>query len=468
MPYKILSLDGGGSWAMIQARVLLDIYGNIRGHALLRKFDMAIANSGGSLVLACLCNNMYLQEIVDVFEKKENREKAFSFLTIREKLKWKNFLSFLRSLNNKIPGPLYSTERKLSGIRQVLTAHDEFYQTGRIKTPIVDTALKNIPAIIGQHELKLIIVGFDYFKKRGSFFRSDTNSLTDQFNKDKHFNITLGHAIHASSNAPVNYFNEPATVSVDLFQRKEQRTTWYWDGAVAGFNNPVLAAVVESITNGFGRNMEDFRILSIGTGISKKAVLTDYQKSTSEEIKRIYQLNKNNPLVITDTRFRPLDDIAKISKSIVSDPPDSATFIAFSFLDPRLDNEHSNLVRINPCITPELSAENPGYYDVPAAYRKEREAFLQLIELDMDAVKDEEIRLIKDLCDKFLADNSNLPNQLIRGEMGGSNILGFERYEEAKERWLKISDLNEPLIDEFPRDARTPFPTQFQPPTDVI
>jgi len=58
MAFKILSLDGGGSWALIQARVLLDIYGDISGHKILKKFDLAIANSGGSLVLACLCNDM--------------------------------------------------------------------------------------------------------------------------------------------------------------------------------------------------------------------------------------------------------------------------------------------------------------------------------------------------------------------------------------------------------------------------
>src|SRR5687767_6625170 len=123
MAYKILSLDGGGSWALIQVRVLLDMHGNIRGHELLRKFDMAIANSGGSLVLACLCNNMHMEEIVAVFEKKENRQKAFSYLTIREMLKWKNFSAFLRMLFQKFPGPLYSTHRKLEGIREVLTKH---------------------------------------------------------------------------------------------------------------------------------------------------------------------------------------------------------------------------------------------------------------------------------------------------------------------------------------------------------
>ena len=51
MSYKILSLDGGGSWASIQARILQNIYGIIKCHDLLREFDRVIANSVGSLVL---------------------------------------------------------------------------------------------------------------------------------------------------------------------------------------------------------------------------------------------------------------------------------------------------------------------------------------------------------------------------------------------------------------------------------
>ena len=42
MSYKILSLDGGGSWALIQARILQDIYGDIKGHELLKKFDLVL------------------------------------------------------------------------------------------------------------------------------------------------------------------------------------------------------------------------------------------------------------------------------------------------------------------------------------------------------------------------------------------------------------------------------------------
>ncbi len=54
-PYRILSLDGGGSWSLIQIRALQEIYGdNIKGRDLLAKFDLVAANSAGSIVAATL------------------------------------------------------------------------------------------------------------------------------------------------------------------------------------------------------------------------------------------------------------------------------------------------------------------------------------------------------------------------------------------------------------------------------
>ncbi|MEH6618228.1 hypothetical protein [Maribacter arcticus] len=52
--YKILSPDGGGSWAIIQLLTLKDSYGNLNGHEILEKFDLVIANSRGNIVLAAL------------------------------------------------------------------------------------------------------------------------------------------------------------------------------------------------------------------------------------------------------------------------------------------------------------------------------------------------------------------------------------------------------------------------------
>lgn len=442
MDYKILSLDGGGSWSIIQARVLLDIYGDINGHALLRQFDMVIANSGGSLVLACLCHDMKISEIIEVFNQNGKRKKVFSSLTYFENI-WYKILRKLLPI-----GPQYSTTRKLQGIREVLSGYQSANPINHTqKRPIIDQYLDELPKLIGCNEngkdLQIIVAAFDYFRQRVSFFRSNDKSNTDRFSNDPFFRITLGHAVHASSTAPVNYFDNPAEVELCVQTTGKNapnihsRPSWYWDGAVAGFNNPVLAGLVEAITNNAVK--DDIKILSLGTGISRKACLTGYHHSSDPCARELYNVNKNNPLVNDKPTSSFLSDVIAISKSILSDPPDSATFIAYSFLDPSLDSKKTNLVRINPYIAPVL--EN-GKYEYPKGYNKddaEHREFLQLMKLPMDATEDEEVALINSLCSKFINDNEAyaVPNQLIRGNAGGKQ-LGHENYRAAKQRWLEI------------------------------
>jgi patatin-like phospholipase/acyl hydrolase len=434
MPYRILSLDGGGSWALIQARVLLDIYGDIRGHELLRKFDMAIGNSGGSLVLASLCNDMKPSEIISVFMNEKQRKEVFSKLQFWEKMKWRN----IASLFTRAIGPRYSTERKIRGLKKVLTSGDHLYHDGIISKPIVETPLDELPAIIKKETLQLLIVGFDYFKERVCFFRSHTKSNTDSFGKGKFFRVSLADAIHSSSNAPVNYFDEPAMVHFSLMGagKKENSKTWFWDGAVSGFNNPVLAGLVEAVTNQ-QLDMKEYCILSLGTGTGSAIVLTDLRHSDNPESRDTYEKNKNIPYTLTDTSPGFVKDIKKMSTSILGDPPDSATFIAYSFLDPALNNS-ANLVRINPSIKPEKDSNT--VYGPPAVYKNlpggERK-FQKLMELDMDAVENEQVELINELCDHFIRtdDSPSLPNQLIRGDKNGKH-LGYASYKEAKAKWV--------------------------------
>jgi len=435
MSYKILSLDGGGSWALVQARVLLDIYGDTRGHELLRQFDLAIANSGGSLVLACLCNDMKLTEVVSVFRNEDQRKQVFSKLSFWEKLKRRNRISLI----TRALGPKYSMERKLEGLINILKAKDHLFNIEKtIQKPIIETPLNELPAIIKKESLQLLIVGFDYFRERVSFFRSNPNSVTDKFNGGKFFQIMLAHAIHSSSNAPVNYFDAPAEIKISRLGKEDRRTTWYWDGAVSGFNNPVLAGLIEAITNNHN-SPQDYCILSIGTGTGSKAILTDSKSSTDETVRDVYNKNKNNKeFAITEPEFGFVQDIKKMAGSILDDPPDSATFIAYSILDPSLSNK-ANLIRINPCINPEKN--NDGVYDVPAVYKNitgGSERFKAVMELGMDAVEDKQVDLINEMCDKFIItdDSLCLPNQLIRGNIETSNFLGEPNYKQAKDKWM--------------------------------
>lgn len=440
MSYKILSLDGGGSWSLIQARVLKDIYGDIGGHELLRNFDLAIANSGGSLVLACLCIDMKMSEIINVFENETMRKKVFSKLTFFEKLKVRNLLALLRSLIGI--GPKYSTERKLEGLVKVLTDYDHLYREGKIQKPVVQMNLNELPDIINKKDLQIIISGFDYFRQRVHFFRSNMLSETDKFSS-RFFAVSLAYAIHASSNAPLNYFDAPAIVlskinePKPLFASKNyQINDWFWDGAVSGFNNPVLAGLVEAITN--GAHAKDCCILSLGTGTGKRAIIMDKSTSTDPDDKVIFEANKDNPLAKSDISFSFKADLTKLATSILADPPDSATFIAYSMMDPSLNNE-ANLIRINPCFNP-VADKNSGRFVVPDAYKNENdgiEKLLSLFDMDLDAVENSEVVLIKDLCDKFITDSpSGLPNQIIRGYITGS-YLGDANYASAKARWKR-------------------------------
>ncbi|WP_316739436.1 patatin-like phospholipase family protein [Pedobacter aquatilis] len=437
MSYKILSLDGGGSWALIQARVLLDIYGDLNGHELLKKFDMVIANSGGSLVLSTLCNDMKLSEIISVFEDENKRKQVFSKLSFWEKLKWRN----IASLTNVL-GPKYSMERKLSGLQNVMQAYNKLMLEGKTTQPTLNINLNELPKIIGKPELQLLIVGFDYFRQRATFFRSNIASKTDAFSGGKYYQISLGHAIHSSSNAPVNYFDAPAEIEINQLNGQDIRKTKMWDGAVSGFNNPVLAGLIEAMTNNT-IPLSDYKILSLGTGTGGQAMIADYQTSTNPEIQNIFQKNKNNKLAFTDYNLTFVSDIKKMSTSILGDPPDSATFIAYSIIDPSLSNT-ACLVRINPCIKPILNASTQ-IFEAPDVYKAQgngSESFARLMDLDMDAVANEDVDLIKQLCVNFINGNNGLTlaNQLIRGDGNGMH-LGDDTYAKAKKRWLNFNPI---------------------------
>jgi patatin-like phospholipase/acyl hydrolase len=70
MAYRILSLYGGGIWALIQIKALISLYNNDKGtsgHTVLKDFDLVAANSAGSIVLGGLLENLTLGGILALF-----------------------------------------------------------------------------------------------------------------------------------------------------------------------------------------------------------------------------------------------------------------------------------------------------------------------------------------------------------------------------------------------------------------
>jgi patatin-like phospholipase len=401
MGYRILSLDGGGAWALIQARTLIALYdANATGHEVLADFDLVAANSGGSLVLGGLVEDLKLRDLVNYFEDEIKRKSIFS----RTSSWGDRALHCLTGL-----GPKYSAENKLPAIQALL--------------PKRGTAtLAQAPA--GVHRtgfagnVHLLIIGFDYDRNRARFFRS-APAAGPQWGQGEITNVTLAEAIHASTNTPVNYFDAPAT-----FPDGPGR---YWDGGLTGGNNPILAAVTEAIVMGQAR--QDIVALSLGTA----TVALPWPTS---------QDPPNSPYVQAPSQLGLVSDLRKLSTAILDDPPDIATFLAHVMTGGSAGvpaPAQSRIVRMNPLISP---MGEPGHWRGPGPPNEPMTGaqFAYLARLDMDAVEQPQVDAIGAFADLWL--NGTVTNQPIR--MDGDTLapeLGYGSFQDAEAAWRRLIQL---------------------------
>lgn len=402
--YRILSLDGGGSWALIQVKTLMEIYGDdTHGHEVLSHFDLVAANSGGSIVAAALLANLSLSEILSNFLDNTKRRAIFAPLPWPERL----IHTLLRWLAQcpycpNIPYPQFSTLKKLQGLRGVLACK------GAKQMQALD-CLK----IMGynQQPIKTLITAYDFDRDRAKFFRSwasPTSSLPNAASA-----ASLAQAVHASSNAPIEYFNQPAYV----------QGTQYWDGAIAGYNNPVLAAVTEAIANGQAR--EHIKVLSIGSGTTMLPLLS---ARNNQEALVLFEKPQASGMFA---------NIRKISRSILSDPPDAHSFIAHVMLGGGLPTTPcspapSNIVRFNPLIQPDGNSVTG--WQLPSGLTNKD--FARLVELDLAAVEDKDVRLIQQFCKLWMEDK--IPNQAIRADSDFSCEIGHDKFSKARAACLAL------------------------------
>jgi hypothetical protein len=392
-PYHILSLDGGGSWALLQVMVLKAIYGDVPGRALLAQFDLVAANSGGSIVLAALAEGLPLSEIESFFLSGDKRRKIFVALSW-----WQKYLRLSAVLRLAGVGPRYAAPAKLAGLQELLP------KAG-------DMRLDHLSQAIARETGRLthfLITGFDYENDRAVFFRSDAQSRAASFAPEPC--PALAEAVHASSDAPINYFDRPAA-----FAR-----TRFWDGAVAGYNNPVLAGVVEALANrGPGPGIA---ALSIGTG----TVRLPMEDGTVRP-----------PLAQQRERQTLTGDLDKMATSILDDPPDAATYIAHVTLHQPLPTGPDQrvgtgcVVRMSPVIRP---VREGGAWQLPKGLTEQE--FAALADLSMDAVENAQVELIRRLGIEWLADR--VPNQPIRAGADYACEIGHATFSEARQAWERL------------------------------
>jgi uncharacterized protein len=413
-PYRILALDGGGSWALIQIRALQRLFNDdhVKGHRVLKHFDLVVANSGGSIAAMAMAEDWPLSEIIHFYLDPQRRRQVFVDLSFWEKSPGRRVIKGLTGV-----GPRYKTTEKLKGLYRVLG------QIGQ-------NWLHQVPDVIGPGSPHFLICAFDYDRERATFFRSDRTSKaqthiiaqsqglspTGSFEE-----VRVAQALHASSNAPLNFFDEPAKLEHD--DPRPQRR--YWDGAIGGYNNPVMAGLTEALCNGV--RLEDLHILSIGTG-------TDFRPIKSAAAAGV---GSTLPILCQEPHKQTLGhDIEKMATSILSDPPDAATFTAYTLLHPQGPASPTRLVRMNPLIQP---VRRNNRWELPEGLSEP--AFTALVKLDMDAVKQEEVELVDTFCRLWLEDK--VPNQPIRMDGQLRPILGHGWFSQAKAAAARVLNIQQ-------------------------
>ncbi len=384
--FRVLSLDGGGSWALIQVMALIDLYGgSTTGHEVLRDFDLATANSGGSIVLGGLVENMTLSDLLGFFMSEEKRKSVF--------------VEKLVHLPNT---PKYETEEKLKGLQAALPQRGGWF--------LPQAAADILSTRTGQ-PVHLLIVGFDYDRSRSRFFRSAAASGA-AWGGGSQSQVRVAEAIHASTNAPVMFFDKPAEFPSEPGRR-------YWDGAITGCNNPVLAGVAEAVV--LGQAPDSIAALALGTGTVCRP------QAPADALPSVLCAPVEHPGI--------LHDLEKLAGAIVDDPPDVASFLAHvltggsSGLPVPGD---SRVVRMSPMVAPVRDAG--GNWSLPQGL--DEDAFSTLANLAMDAVDQDQVLAIQNFASLWLQDQ--VLNQPVRMDGNFNCELGQEQYSKAKATWLAV------------------------------
>jgi hypothetical protein len=420
MPFRVLTLDGGGAWALIEVRTLIDLYGeNATGHEVLQNFDLVAANSGGSIVLAGLVEDLPLLQIAQYFLDERNRRSIFSPTT-------KPLDAILGQIGI---GPKYSASNKLPALQALLP------NSG---AKLLDGIMSGVDGPSGK-PVHLLIVGFDYDLNSAVFFRSAPAGSKGDWGEGQPAEVTLAGAVHASTNAPVLFFDAPA----DLPNAQDE----FWDGGITGCNNPAVIGVVEAIV--LGNSPQNIVVLALGTGHVSLPLAAPGERSDELEMPRM--------------RSSPSGDLKKLAGAILDDPPDAATFIAHVVTSGKAALEPpaiSRVVRMNPLVSPTPLMEEHEYR-LPSGWTISE--FLKLAQTDMDAVAQDDIERIDRYCATWL--QGNAPNQAIRAsstkfDPWGPEI-GYAKFDEAKAAWSQL--FQPPIAIEDAAQNTEPDPISAEP-----
>lgn len=223
MIYKILSIDGGGIRGVYPAQILHNITSKLEIN-LFDSFDMITGTSTGAIIAAAVALNKEPEKIVDLY----NRACSTIF-----KPKCSIFPRSIRSVFHSV----YKTD----SLESLLKAEFGGVKLGEIKKPLILPATDISNGVV--HVFK--------------------SGYSEMFVRDK--DVLLCDAILASCSAPT------------YFDPKKLENYLLADGGLWA-NNPSMVALTEA-RKIFGVQMEDMRVLSIGTGSKTSTFGTNIKKS---------------------------------------------------------------------------------------------------------------------------------------------------------------------------------------------
>ena len=342
--------------------------------------------------MAALCSNFTPGDVAGFYDDPATLRQMFS-------PRWVDRVPLLRCVL-----PRYSSVGKARALAAML---DRGQQGG--EPPPSTILMREWPAFLTR-DIRLLITAFDYDRERVAFFRSHTASRAQS--SAPATEVTLAAALHASTNAPILFYDRPAEVG----GRR------YWDGAFAGYNNPVLAAVIEALANAPER-ADDLRVLSIGTG-------TLWQPCVADDVPPPFGLVREG-----------LGQIAAIRKAatvIIADPPDAATFHAHVALRQPMPataaaSTAGNVVRLCALFRPLWDSTRGWQW--PTGF-DERD-FDGYKEMALDAMDRRALDLVARVTAGWFADA--IPNQPIRGGERMRCDIGHATFGAAVDHWKRIA-----------------------------
>ncbi len=422
MTKRILSLDGGGTWARIQVEALISLYGaHASGRTVLHDFDLVVANSGGALVAGALFEDLPLTRIRELFHDADMLGRLFHAKSG----------GLLRSAIDVLPR--YETRTKLELLREFLPR-------------AASTKLSEVAAVLGGRT-NLLLIAFDYDNERTVFARSCPTSSSSSRLTNYPFQavreLSVVDAVHGSSTPPVRYFDAPA-------QTTSPRTRRLWDGALGGYNNPVVAGICELLAQP-DVMPQAIEVLSLGSGqvrlLSHHMAELLRARNPEVEIPSAAIRPGGDPL---EANFleRTLHDLETLSTVVLDDPPDAASYVGFLLMGhkpptaasseiPELPRDRElRLVRMNPVLCPIQVGER---WALPTRFA-DPDAFARLAELELDAHDEGDVDLIARFAQAWIAakDPSELPNQGIRQHWDASLDFGDSTFAAAKRRWQAL------------------------------